>query len=605
MTDTSLRLKSLELSCAKERIRLLAVPSVTFQPQEERFLRMPADGLLDLMENRRVCITRGASCKLDFEFAFKKVQPDGITEEALIEELGRFVLEAPWWEQLPVSPSLKSPTPTFPGVEANFSLEIHDTLPNLHSNGSPGANVSPAADLHVPECVPDIRLVGIKFHFTFEPIQNRPPPVLTRKIATNDYMLFEGVHDSDLDPFEDIMELEALDSSTPRHKGLIGASSTLEGMPWEHDSFVEDQPYADAQDMLLYQTDHNSVPLPTPAASVAFSSQQEVSMLDSMETHTPNDITAEPSLKLATAKQFTDVALRTLLGGRQTKSTPNIKIGTPRPTRPLSSIMPLLWSPDFKNTISERCTFLNTISSTLTSLSKTGQLPSLHNKLTKIHENDPNRSAEGNPRRLNHSIQAHVFRMMQTALYEPIASRRLRPSVVDESGGEEARSGPPSRDYENSGPPQVGIRTGSDGVVDGDEGFDDMFGEELLSDGEMDMLFDLEIMRQKERGAGEESCSMLFGSDGRSSSMLMRGEERHEDATGEAGEKDIVFSTDEIEQDDGDEHILDESLFLSSGITDGVEEDVEMIMDTKPDMVDGCSSMYLDDPYVNNEAILI
>ncbi|KFY55227.1 hypothetical protein V497_07115 [Pseudogymnoascus sp. VKM F-4516 (FW-969)] len=566
---------------------------------------MPADRLLDLMKSGNVCITRGPNCKLDFGFVFKKVQPDGATQEALVEELGRFVLEAPWWEQLPVSPSLKSPTSTFPGAEANFSLEIHDTLPNLHSNGSPGADISPAADLHVPECVPDIRLVGIKFLFTFEPIQGRSHPILAREAATNDYMLFEDVHGSDLDPFEDIMELEAFDSSMPRHKRLIGASFALEGMPWEHDSFVEDQQYAGAYDMLLYRTDHNSVPLPTPAASVAFSSQQEVSMLDSMEIHTSNNITAEPSLKLATAKQFTDVALRTLLGGRQVKSTPNIKIGTPRPTCPLSSIMPLLWSPGFKNTISERCAFLNTISSTLTSLSKTGQLPSLQNKLTKIHENDPNRSAGGNSPRLNHSIQAHVFRMMQTALYEPIASRRLRPSVIEESGGEEARSGPPSRDYENSGSPQVGIRTGSDDVVDGDEGFDDMFREELLSDGEMDMLFDLEIMRKKENAGGEGSCSMLFGSSGGSSSMLMRGDEGQEDATGEARDEGIIFSTGDIKQDDGDEHILDGSLFWSSSITDGLEEDVEMIMDTAPDMVNGYSSIYLDDPYVNNEAILI
>jgi hypothetical protein len=234
-------------------------------------------------------------------------------------------------------------------VEANFSLEIHDTLPNLHSNGGPGADIFPVADLHVPECVPDIRLASIKFLFTFEPIQRRPRPTLEREVATNDDMLFEDVCECDLDPFEDIMELEAFDSSTPRPNGLIGASFALDGMPWEHDSFVKDQQYADAYDMLLYQTDHNSVPLPTPAASVAFSSQQEVSMLDSMEPHTSNNITTEPSLKLATAKQFTDVALRTLLGGRQVESTPNIKTGTPRPTYPLSSIMPLLWSPGFKN----------------------------------------------------------------------------------------------------------------------------------------------------------------------------------------------------------------------------------------------------------------
>jgi hypothetical protein len=191
--------------------------------------------------------------------------------------------------------------------------------------------------------------VGIKFRFTFEPIQNRSTPILAKEVATNDYMLFEDVHDSDPDPFEDIMELEAFDSWTPRPKGLIGASFVLDGMPWEHDNFVKDQPYADAYDMLLYQTDHNSVPMPTPAASVAFSRQQEVSMLDSMEPFTSNNIATEPSLKLATAKQFTDVALRTLLGGRQIKSTPNVKVGTPRSTCSLSRIMPLLWNPGFKN----------------------------------------------------------------------------------------------------------------------------------------------------------------------------------------------------------------------------------------------------------------
>lgn len=255
--------------------------------------------------------------------------------------------------------------------------------------------------------------------------------------------------------------------------------------------------------------------------------------------------------------------------------------------------------------MSERCAFLNTISTTLSSLSKTSQLPSLQKKLTTIHENGPTRSAETHPPRLNQTVQAHVFRMMQTALYEPIASRRLRPGVIEESGEEEARSGPSSRDCENSGPSRVDTENGPDDVVDMDEGFEDLFGEELLSDGEMDMLFDLEIQRNRERGGSRETCSMLFGSGGGDSSMLMGGEDVHEDATREAGEEDNTFSTGEVKRDDGDEHILDERDFWSSNIVEGLEEDAEMIMDTERDTVHGYSSMYLDDPYVNNEAILI
>lgn len=193
--------------------------------------------------------------------------------------------------------------------------------------------------------------------------------------------------------------------------------------------------------------------------------------------------------------------------------------------------------------MSERSAFLNTISTTLSSLSKTSQLPSLQKKLAIIHESSLARSAESHHPRLNQTIQAHVFQMMQIALYEPIASRRLRPSVIEESGEEDARSGPPSRDCHNSGPPQVGIGNESDDDVDADEGFEDLFGEELLSDGEMDMLFDLEILRNRERVGEGESCSMLFGSGGEDSSMLMGGDEVHEDATGETGEEGSIFST--------------------------------------------------------------
>lgn len=229
-----------------------------------------------------------------------------------------------------------------------FSIKIHDTLPYLYSNGCLDTEISPAADLHVPKYVPDIRLVGIKFFFTFEPVHDRPLPILTKEAATED-MLFEDVCESDTDPFENIMDLDAFDSSTPRHTS-IDVSSLLEETPWADSSLVEDQHSAYAYDnMLLYQTDHNSVPLLTPEASMTFNSQQDTSMLESTDPHSLSNLISEPSLSLTTAKQFTDVALRTLLGGRQTKFTPNIKIRKPRPTRPLSSIMPLIWSPGFKN----------------------------------------------------------------------------------------------------------------------------------------------------------------------------------------------------------------------------------------------------------------
>lgn len=193
--------------------------------------------------------------------------------------------------------------------------------------------------------------------------------------------------------------------------------------------------------------------------------------------------------------------------------------------------------------------------------------------------------------------------MMQTTLYKPIASRRLRPSVIEESGEQEAISGPRGQGFGNSGPLHVDLGNGSDEVVDMDEGFEDFFGEELLSDGEMDMLFDLEI--QRSRGDGG-SCSMLSGSGGGDSIMLTGEGEVYGDTTGEVGEEGSIFPTREIERDDGGEHMLHEREFWSSRmVEEELEEDVEMILDTEPDTVHGYSSMYLDDQYVNNEAILI
>ncbi|OBT51986.1 hypothetical protein VE04_07106 [Pseudogymnoascus sp. 24MN13] len=603
MPDVSLKLEALKLSCPEERIKLLVTSSATFRPQDDRFRRVRSDELLHMMESGKVCISRGPGCDLRFEFSFKNLQSNGPAKKALVEQLRRFVLRAPWWEQLPVSPSLNFSSPICPDVGPTFSIKLHDTLPSLHSNGHPNPEESPIADLHVPEYVPDIRLMGIKLFFTFEPTRDTPLPILTKETATEDDMLFEDGCESDPDLFEDIMDLEAFDSSTPRHEAPFDASSVLEDKSWEDQGFVEDQYYADGYDnTLLYRTDHISVHLPTPEASMTFNSQQDTSMLDSTDDSSNNLIT-EPSLNLATAKQLTDLALRTLLGGRQTKLTPNIKVRKPRPKRPLSSIMPLIWSPGFKNAMSERSAFLNTISSTLSSLSKTSQLPSLQNKLSIIHENTPTRSDETHPPRLNQTLQAHVFRMMQTTLYEPIASRRLQPSAIEESGEEEARSGPASRDCENSGPARVDIENGSDEVVDADEGFEDLFGEELLSDGEMDMLFDLEILRN--RGEGR-SCSMLFGSGGGNSSMLMEGEEVREDGTGDAGEEDSLFSTGDIERNGGDEHILYErESWESSIVEEELEDDAEMIMDTGPDTAHDYSSMCLDDPYINNETILL
>lgn len=95
MKDVSLKLQTLNLSSSKEGIKLLVTSSATLRPQDEGFRQVRSDELINLMESGKVCITRGPNCDLDFGFAFKKLQPDEADQNALVEELGRFVLGAP------------------------------------------------------------------------------------------------------------------------------------------------------------------------------------------------------------------------------------------------------------------------------------------------------------------------------------------------------------------------------------------------------------------------------------------------------------------------------------------------------------------------------
>lgn len=227
------------------------------------------------------------------------------------------------------------PVPGCSDVGSDFTIQIHDTLPCLNSDGISDAEVFPATDLHVPEHVPVFKLMAVKFVFTFEPMQDRPLPVLRRQVNANVDIPFERICESDEDPFEDIMDLDATDFPIHRHNAYI-ESSTDNGVD-VHD------------DMLFCQIDHGSTPLPTPEASNCPGSEQETTVLDSAELYTSNIAETEPSLNLGTAKILTDFAIRTILGGRQTKSTRGIKIRKPHPTRPLSTIMPILWSPSFKN----------------------------------------------------------------------------------------------------------------------------------------------------------------------------------------------------------------------------------------------------------------
>lgn len=513
-------------------------------------------------------------------------------------------------------------------MRQGFHINISDTLPDLFSNGLPGVTISPAADLHVPDSVSTIKLLSLSIILTFSCIQDRAPPSPGKQYVPTGEMLLEDYYDGPHDAFEDIMDVNESDFQLSQPKTPFEAGCLVDSRPWSESLFVEDGDIADIDDdLLLYHPGHTDAPSLTSQESISSGSQQSTKSYGLTGPSTFPNLGMKPSLKVPTARQLTDVAIRTLLGGRQTKFVPSIRIGAPRPAYPLSSIMPLLWSPGFQNVrrcafsyylltlriislklmvlwqvMSQRCQFLSTISNAMASLTKTGQSPSLHRKLALIQEMVPARNTPARPLSLSQTMQAQLFRMMHISLYEPITARRLRPAkfeddsqtivkenidegaIVEGIVDEEMIIDAPSQTHE--------IREETDERISepkdfADAEFEDIFDEELLSDDEIDMLFDLEILRNQTRENTRGSCS-----------MLLQSEDGCGDATGRNGEDDSVLLLGDARHEEENKDILEGYDSWDRVITDGGVEDVVMMMDSR-------HPEHQDNIYIRNESMLI
>jgi len=181
--------------------------------------------------------------------------------------------------------------------------------------------------------------------FTFELIQERPLPVLAKPCSTNDKMLLEDFPDEDT--FEEIINLNELDFHLSQPEIRFNPNYSLQPEPWLESLLFEDEDTVDDVP-LLYHTYHDSTPSLTSQASTPFQNQENIPSYQPPQTLPFSDCHQGHCLDISVARRLTDVALRTLIGGRQTKHVPSIRIGKPRPTCPLSTIMPLLWSPGFQ-----------------------------------------------------------------------------------------------------------------------------------------------------------------------------------------------------------------------------------------------------------------
>ncbi len=158
---------------------------------------------------------------------------------------------------------------------------------------------------------------------------------------------FWSSYDKDFDLLLELKQTEdRLFSQCTAGDSSQAASSILDS--FVEDSLCEDDEMLDT-DLLLYQTDSTlpSLTRESLAQSSLFSVSMQKSRMDSIADAAPNKATASLSLDLPYARKMIDFALRILIGGRQIKSQPGVKLMRPYPTQSLSQIAPALWSPGF------------------------------------------------------------------------------------------------------------------------------------------------------------------------------------------------------------------------------------------------------------------
>ncbi len=166
--------------------------------------------------------------------------------------------------------------------------------------------------------------------------------------------------------------------------------------------------------------------------------------------------------------------------------------------------------------MSERSKFLPTINSTISLLASSAQSANLREKLKKLTEKSTRA-----PAGLSSAVQAHTFRIMHNSLFDRRAASRLRThSYIGDAGQQE--EGDDSMIMDTSLTRES--RSSLDGNILDDHENDSgrMLEDEPLSDDELEMLLDLETMREQQGQKSRGSHSMLFP-DGNQHEGLLRG----------------------------------------------------------------------------------
>ncbi|KAI9729896.1 MAG: hypothetical protein M1818_008336 [Claussenomyces sp. TS43310] len=503
MSVLALPLDKIVLSIPSEKSRLEVTSTAIFASNHTELAFEPSE-LFRLLSSGELLVQRGEGCRMNFKIIFKNIS---MTSDIRHVEnmLGMHILKAPWWSQIPLSPSLEigDSRSTTPSV-ATFTIKIGHSLPQQALHASEQRISVSLTDIQVPPDVSYLQLRTIDVILTFRTFG--PPsalePLLEGSKLIDDTMLLDGVSDAVIVSSEPTIVPCLLEDGNLQDSERLGASQKC-GIPCASSDYDLFQDYSthcndSINDHLLCK---GSMPSLTCSISDTHHFMQTSQGGCKQDGAFPVDSKifepADVSLKMSLACGMVDGALRVMIGGRQSRKLSGMRLLKPHPdpTHSLSRIVPLLWSPGFLEKIAQRLPFLPTISKVFSSsLIRNAQSPNLQRKLDSMKadlHNQGQLNDEATGQKPARAIEAELWTMMYLSLYNPLAARRLHTYDSHMTARDaENREGSVVRESDHSfdelmlsdeqvdaPPAEVPAE-----VDESDDGFQDLLGEDFIRD---------------------------------------------------------------------------------------------------------------------------
>lgn len=221
-----------------------------------------------------------------------------------------------------------------------FSFSITDTLPNFLSDDKHNACLS-SQDVKVPNGIPVLKVQLITVTLQFRRLLDKTN-LETREVPDDSVnMLFEGILDDHKDLHEDSLLLlnehdhTELDPGFEEDKPVwAGDSAPVNGFGYEDSFLLEDD---------------EAVITPCITPDISPFQRRKSGLMHSTFPDDHSRCGSDPKVIVSetAARLLTDVAMRTLIGGRQTIPADGVQLLKPLPRHTLAALMPLLFSPNF------------------------------------------------------------------------------------------------------------------------------------------------------------------------------------------------------------------------------------------------------------------